>query len=801
MSKQKKIIISNTDSEADTCRKEVLPKLYESSWDDDKILEQRYFTDGKIMVLGRKAKRKEGKKADYILRYSRDYPIAVVEAKKSYKKAADGMQQAKEYARILQLNFAYSTNGNEIIEFDFTTGVEKTITKFPTPGKLWQRENKNQSITNLTEQILLKPFFNSDKKPRYYQTIAINRAVKAITEGKKRVLLTLATGTGKTAVSFQIIYKLWFNRWNNSGEHRRPKVLFLADRSVLVQDPHSKDFSVFGDARCLLPDDRFTLSREVYFSTYQAIAEDANRVGLFRKFPKDFFDLIVIDECHRGSASDDSNWRVILNYFSNSVQVGLTATPLREDNRDTYQYFGNPLYTYSLKQGIEDGFLAPYIVHRVVPDVDATGFRPQAGQKDKFGNEIPDGIYSTSDFETRLSYLPRTKAVAKHLYNFMVKHGRFDKTIIFCVDQEHADHMRRELSNLNHDLVKQNPNYIVRIVAEEGEIGKGFLSKFMDIDEEIPVIVTTSKLLSTGVDVQTCKNIVLFRQVNSMTEFKQIVGRGTRVREDKGKLFFTILDYTGSATRNFADPEFDGEPPLISTEDINEEGETIEGTYEEELPEQASEFQDEFDGLDDTDLETEIVGENRVRKYYIEEGEVTIAAESVQVLDSYGKLRTVQFTKYAKEKIQTMFPSYNLFLSNWNKLEQRQIIIKELENQGISIEQLENNIKTKELDLFDLICFVAYDLKPKTRKERAELVKKGKADFFEQYSDKAKEILNMILDKYAVYGLRKDDDINTLLKLPPISEQGNIIEIAKEFGGIENLRKALDELQLLLFAA
>ncbi|MFW9969650.1 MAG: EcoAI/FtnUII family type I restriction enzme subunit R [Candidatus Odinarchaeota archaeon] len=801
MSKSKKIIIPNQDSEADTCRKEILPKLYESKWDDDKILEQRYFTDGKIIVLGRKAKRKEGKKADYILRYSRDYPIAVVEAKKRYKKAADGLQQAKEYAEILQLNFAYATNGTEIIEFDFKTGIEKTISSFPTPAELWQRENQENVLSEFSEEILLKPFFNSDKKPRYYQTIAINRAVKSISEGKKRILLTLATGTGKTSVAFQIIYKLWFNRWNNSKEHRRPKILFLADRSVLVQDPHSKDFSVFGDARCLLPDDRFTLSREVYFSTYQAIAEDTNRVGLFRKFPKNFFDLIVIDECHRGSASDDSSWRVILEYFLNAVQVGMTATPLREDNKDTYMYFGNPLYTYSLKQGIEDGFLAPYIVHRIVPDVDATGYRPHAGQKDKFGNEIPDGIYSTPDFETRLSYLPRTKAIARHLYTYMCKNGRFDKTIIFCVDQEHADHMRREMSNLNSNLVQQYPNYIVRIVAEEGEIGKGFLSKFMDIDEEIPVIVTTSKLLSTGVDVQTCKNIVIFRQVNSMTEFKQIVGRGTRVREDKDKLFFTILDYTGSATRNFADPDFDGEPPLISTENIDEEGQTIEGTYEEEVPEQLEETENEFDDFDES--ETEIIegtGE-RIRKYYVEEGEVTIAAESVQILDSYGKLRTVQFTQYAKEKINIMFPSYNIFLSNWSNLDQRKTIVEELESQGISIEQLEENTKTKDLDPFDLICYVAYDLKPKTRKERAELLKKNKTDFFMQYSDKAKEILNMVLDKYTDYGLRKEDDINNLLKLPPISEQGNIIEIAKEFGGIENLRKALDELQILLFAA
>lgn len=790
------IHIFDNDSEADTCRKDVLPKFYASDWKDEQILEQRTFTDGKIIVIGRKAKRKKAKRFDYLLRYSQNYPLAIVEAKVRYKLAADGMQQAKDYARILGLKFAYSTNGTDILEFDFITGIEKPVSKYPTPTELWNRLNQKEPITPEIQETFLKPFLATQgKEIRYYQRIAINIAVKTILEGKKRALLTLATGTGKTIIAFQIIYKLWNNRWNTKGEHRRPKILFLADRSILVTDPHAKDFSVFGDARCLVPEEGLPSSREIYFSTYQSLAEDSNRVGAFRNLPKDFFDLIVVDECHRGSASDDSNWRIILEYFNTSVQLGLTATPQRDDNKDTYAYFGNPLYTYSLKQGIEDGFLAPYLVHRIVTETDATGFRPEDGQRDDNGELIPDGIYSTPDFENSLSYLPRTKAVVKHLYHFMLKNGRFDKTIVFCVNQEHADQFRREISNLNNDLVQKYPDYAVRIVSEEGDVGKGHLGKFMDIDEPLPVIVTTSKLLSTGVDVQTCKNIVLFKTVNSPTEFKQIIGRGTRVREDKEKLFFTILDYTGSATRNFADPDFDGEPPLITEAEINGEGEVIPGT-ETIITDTEPLFEnddDEFEGNINDD------GGQPRRKYYISEGEVTIAAETVQILDASGKLRTVQFTQFAKEQITTMFPSINDFRSRWNDLKERKHIIEELENNGISIEQLMDITKQKETDPFDLLCFVAFDLKPLTRKQRADLLKKNKPDFFAHYSDRAKQVLNMILEKYVEFGLNQIRP--DIISAEPIRREGNEIEIVNEFGGMDKYKQAIEQLQTLLYAA
>lgn len=791
------IHIIDNDSEADTCRKFVLPKLKdESSWIDDQILEQRPFTAGKIIVIGRVGRRKKAKKADYLLRYSQNFLIAVVEAKRQYKTAAEGMQQAKEYAQILGLKFAYATNGKEILEFNFISGLENKIEKFPTPTELWNRLNSIEPVKTEIQETLLKPFVATPgKEIRYYQQLAINKAIKVILDGKQRALLTLATGTGKTTVAFQIIYKLWNNRWNTKGEHRRPKILFLADRSVLVSDPHAKDFSLFGDARCLVPEEGLTSSREVYFSTYQSLAEDTNRVGAFRTLPRDFFDLIVIDECHRGSSSDDSNWRIILEYFNQSVQLGLTATPLRDDNKDTYAYFGNPLYTYSLRQGIEDGFLAPYIVHRIVTEADATGWRPHEGQLDANGQVIPDGMYATPDFENSLSLLPRTKAVAKHLYDFMLKNGRFDKSIVFCVDQEHADQFRREISNLNADLVRQYPDYAVRIVSEEGDVGKGHLGKFMDIDEPIPVVVTTSRLMSTGVDVPTCKNIVLFRMVNSMTEFKQIIGRGTRVREDKQKLFFTILDYTGSATRNFADPDFDGEPPLITEEEIDNNGEAIPGTYE-EFPEPPAYDEDDFE--DFTGNIQDDGGENDRRKYYVTEGEMGIAIETIQIIDPVtGRLITVQLSQYAKEKIKTMFPSVNDFRSHWNNLEERKQIIEQLENNGISIEQLMEITKQKEADPFDLLCFVAYDLKPQTRKQRAELLKKNKTDFFSQYSEKAQQVLQMIIDKYIDFGLNQIRP--DIISVDPFTQQGNTIEIVNEFGGFDQFKKAIEEIQTVLY--
>jgi type I restriction enzyme, R subunit len=453
------------DTEADTCRKYVLPKLYAAGWTDDQISEQRYFTDGRIVIAGTKVRRRPQKRADYLLRYSRDFPLAVVEAKAAYKKPAAGFQQAKEYAEILGLKFAYATNGQGIIEHDFLTGRDNELGTFPAPGELWNRLRTKEGISDEIASRLLTPYYRQPgKTPRYYQDIAINRAVQAILQGKRRVLLTLATGTGKTVVAFQICWKLWNSRWNRTGEYRRPRILYLADRNVLVDVPKDQTFVPFGDARWKIEGEAIK-SREMYFSTYQAIAKDERRPGLYREYPADFFDLIIVDECHRGSASDESNWRDILEYFEPAYQLGMTATPLREDNRDTYKYFGNPLYIYSLRQGIDDGFLAPYRVHRIVTTADAAGWRPGKGELDRYGREIPDAEYGTRDFERTVSLKARTEAIARNVTDFLKRTDRWGKTIVFCVDQEHAEDMRKALNNLNADLAQKQPSYVVRITS------------------------------------------------------------------------------------------------------------------------------------------------------------------------------------------------------------------------------------------------------------------------------------------------------------------------------------------------
>src|SRR5437899_3309735 len=579
-------------TEADTCRKYVLPKLYAAGWTDDQISEQKSFTDGRIVVAGTKVKRIPSKRLGYHLQYRRYLPIAVVEAKTIYAKPGDGLQQAKEYAQILGLKFAYATNGHGIVEHDFLTGQDNDLDGFPSPEELWSRLRKAEAIDDKMAERLLTPYYHlSGKSPRYYQEIAINGAVQSILQGKRRVLLTLATGTGKTVIAFQICYKLWNSRWNRAGEHRRPRILYLADRNVLVDDPKDKIFAPFGDARWKI-EGKVIKSREMYFATYQAIARDERRPGLYREFARDFFDLIIVDECHRGSARDESNWREILEYFEPAFQIGMTATPLREDNRDTYRYFGNPLYLYSLRQGIDDGFLAPYRVHRIVTTADAAGWRPTKGELDRYGREIPDAEYGTKDFERAVALKARTDAIARNLTDFLKKTDRYAKTIVFCVDQEHAEEMRKAINNLNTDITKEHPDYTARVVSDEGKIGRGHLDRFNELETLVHAIRTTSHIMTTGVDVPTCKNIVLARVINSMTEFKQIIGLGTRVREDYGKLYFNIVDYTGSATRLFADPEFDGEPALIDEEAIDASGEVIEfaeQTIEEPLVEETDE--------------------------------------------------------------------------------------------------------------------------------------------------------------------------------------------------------------------
>ncbi|MCA1948844.1 MAG: DEAD/DEAH box helicase family protein [Armatimonadetes bacterium] len=778
-------------TEADTCRKFVLPKLYAAGWNDDQISEQRTFTDGRIMVAGAKVWRRPKKRADYLLRYRPGLMLAVVEAKASYKSPSDGLQQAKEYAQILDLKFAYATNGHGIVEFDFLTGRETVLESYPSPEQLWQRLQTHLDLKGEDQQqhFLAPPLPVPDKPLRYYQEIAVNRVMRALLSGQRRVLINMATGTGKTDVAFQICWKLWSTRWNRTGEARRPRILFLSDRSILVDDPKAKQFAPFGDAAWKIEGEAVK-SRELYFATYQAIAKDERRPGLYHEYSPEFFDLVIVDECHRGSARDDSNWREILTWFSPAFQLGMTATPLREDNRDTYEYFGAPVYTYSLRQGIEDGFLAPYRVHRIVTDVDATGWRPSKDELDRYGRPIPDEEYQTPDFDKIVALRARTEGIARNIVGFLQKSDPYAKTIVFCVDQEHADEMRRAINNCSAELARQHPDYVVRVTAEEGDIGRGYLSRFQELETLTPVVVTTSKLLTTGVDVPTCKNIAIVRVINSMTEFKQIIGRGTRVRPDYGKLWFSILDYTGSATRLFADPDFDGEP--------------IETPTETRLPEPIPEPPSEPTTYPEPTWQGEALHdapEPVLRKFYVDGGSVAIAAHVVYELDSSGKkLRVVKFTDYASEQVRSIVPSAAELRSRWTRAEERAAILQALEARGVALEQLAENTCRPEADPFDLLCHVAYNAPLRTRRERAERLRKGRLDFWDYFQPEAREILQEILEKYVEHGTG-GFSIPDILKVPPLADHGNVLEIAGKFGGPEQLRAAVEQMQTLLYEA
>lgn len=792
-------------TEADTCRKYVVPLLQRAGWDDapHMINEQRSFTDGRVVFVAGRAKRGKQKRADYILRYRPDYALAIVEAKSFYKHASDGVQQAKEYAQILQLKFAYATNGREIIEIDFFTGKETERKDFPTPDELWRRQREALGLADdvAAERILTPARPDPGKPLRYYQEVAVNRAVEAIVTGQKQALLTLCTGAGKTQVAFQICWKLWNAGWNRRGDFRKPKILYLADRSVLVDDPMAKDFAPFGDARFKITEGKVSKSRDIYFAIYQAIAEDANREGLFREFAPDFFDLVIVDECHRGSARDESSWRRILEYFTPAFQLGMTATPLRDDNRDTYAYFGKPLYTYSLAQGIADGFLAPYRVHRVITDYDAAGWRPSRGEVDRYGREVPDEEYGTKDFERVVALRARTEAISRHLTEFLKNSDRFGKTIVFCVDQEHASEMRRALGNLNADLQVQYPDYVCRVTADEGDIGAAHRAKFQDVETKTPVILTTSQLLTTGVDAPTCRNIVLARVVGSMSEFKQIIGRGTRLREDYGKLFFNILDYTGTATANFADAAFDGEPTAETITQIGPDGETIKTETEENPPTEPPDDEPTGEVTGGPGGLPPETGEEAPRKFYVDGGEVEIIHHLVYELDTDGKRLTCKaLTDWTGEKVRALYPSAAQLRADWTVADKRKAIVEELAERGIDLEMLATDVGRPEDDPFDLLCHLAWNAPLRTRRERAQRLRHESQKFFERYGTEARAVLEALLDKYADHGAAQFV-LPDVLKIPPISELGNPTEIARRFGGPQQMRVAVDAMTTLIYAA
>jgi type I restriction enzyme R subunit len=789
--------------EKDTCRDYVLPRLQAAGWNDDQIQEQFPITDGRIITVGKKHRRDDPLRADYVLQYRPGVPIAVVEAKREYAIPGEGLQQAKDYAQLLDLPFAYSTNGKEIVEDDHNTGLETDrLMTFPSPDDLWARYRAWKGIVDDAAAAgVLLPFNralrNADgsvKEPRYYQRTAINRAVAAILDGEKRLLLTMATGTGKTFVSMQIVWKLWDSGWR-AGRH--PRILYLADRNILVDQPMNNEYvPAFGEGPIWKLRGEAKAGREIYFALYQALADSGeDPSGIFRQFAPDFFDLVIVDECHRGSAHSDSSWRVVLEYFAQATQLGMTATPRREETADSYEYFGDPLFEYSLAQGIQDGFLAPYRVRRVVLSPDAYGWRPDQGQLDRFGKEIPPHLYTTKEFERVVSLLVRTEEAAKHLTKYLRDTDRWAKTIVFCVDQEHADQMRRALHNANADLAKRHRDYVVRIVSDEGKTGAGHLSNFADTERDTPVIATTSQLLSTGVDLPTVGNIVLFRPIGSMVLFKQMIGRGTRVFPDADKLSFEIIDYA-NATKLFADPAFDGPPERVDYEEVDEEGNLIEATVVEEQPPVFESGDADRRPLDPDDPAVE-----PRRKFYVDDTEVWLVAEAIYYMDpATSKLRLVEYRDFVTDTVRSLFPDPNHLRSTWRSRVGRHDVLEALERHEIDVEELAERTGLKQADPLDMLVHLAWNQPLATRGDRVRRVRNEHSDFFAAYEPAAREVLTELLDKYSEHGISQLDDLN-VLEVSPLSALGSPAEIAGRFGSSEDLRRAVEELGELVYAA
>jgi type I restriction enzyme, R subunit len=809
-------------SERDICTKFITPAIKQAGWDEmAQIREEVGFTKGRIIVRGKLVSRGKAKRADYVLYFKPNIPIALIEAKDNTHSVGDGIQQGLEYATTLEIPFVFSSNGDGFVFHDRTgTSAEKeanlALDAFPSPDELWAKYRAWKGLTREAEDIVLQDYFEdgSGKSPRYYQVNAVNAAIEAIAKGRNRVLLVMATGTGKTYTAFQIIWRLW-----KAG--RKKRILYLADRNVLIDQTMVNDFRPFGAAMAKLSTSAKTIERddgtsaelttaldkkrridtayEIYLGLYQAITGPEERQKLFREFSPGFFDLIVIDECHRGSAAADSAWREILHHFSGATQIGMTATPKETEYVSNIHYFGKPVYSYSLKQGIRDGFLAPYKVIKIHIDRDVEGYRPEKGQLDREGEEVEDRIYNAKDFDRTLVLDDRTRLVARKVTEFLKESGdRFQKSIVFCVDEEHAARMRQALVNENKDLCDDNHRYVMRITGSDAE-GQAQLGNFTDPESRYPVLVTTSRLLSTGVDAQTCRVIVLDRAVGSMTEFKQIVGRGTRVHEDTRKFYFTLLDFRG-ATSHFADPDFDGEPvqiyepgaddPIAPPEpgpggDLDEEG----------IPYDAGEDEVIIDGAP-PDITIDQGGEKR-RKIYVDGVGAIIIAERVEYLDENGKLVTETLRDFTKAALKRRFASLDDFLKRWKSAERKQAIVEELAAEGLPLDPLAEEVG-KDFDPFDLICHVAFDRPPLTRRERAESVRKR--DVFTRHGGQARAVLDALLAKYQDEGVLNLGDPR-VLQIAPFDRMGTPLQLIKHFGTRLDFERAVRELQSALYEA
>ena len=802
-------------SERDIITKYILPAIENAGWNkQSQIREEVTFTAGRIFVKGKKTKRGEKKRADIILYFKPNIPVAVIEAKDNKHTVGAGMQQALEYANTLDIPVAISSNGDGfVIQYRKNCGGTDSsgkaivsenadLTHFPTPSELWKcyKRYNNLETGKAEETSLCSYFFDAGgRSPRYYQRIAINRTVEAIARGQNKILLVMATGTGKTYTAFQIIYRLW-----KSGCKKR--ILYLADRTNLITQTKKGDFKYFKDKCHIIRHKQIDKSYEIYLALYQGLTNYDEETDAYKQFSPDFFDLIVVDECHRGSVDEDKAWHKILSYFSSATQIGMTATPKETKTLSNIEYFGEPIYTYSLKQGIDDGFLAPYKVLRVGMNVDLEGYRPEHGKTDINGELVEDRLYNTKDFDRTIVIDERTNLVAKKIMEYLTNSDPMAKTIVFCVDIEHAERMRQALLKYApQEITAKSDKYIVRITGDD-PVAKGYLEDFINPEERFPVIATTSKLMTTGTDAKTCKLIVLDSNIGSMTEFKQIIGRGTRVEEDYGKLYFTIIDFR-NVTDKFADKDFDGAPVKIkesNQDDSISEGIIDDGNGDEQIDPVTGEsvqFEEIYDtgdtagGLEINEDEPDYGGTRE--KVYIAGVDVSILNERHQFLDPNGKLITCSLKEYTKTGICTSYRSMDSFLQAWNDADKKQAIIEELENQGVSFAELKEEIKS-DLDIFDLICHIAWDAPALTRHERAKNVRKR--NYWTKYGDKARKVLEALLDKYAEEGIENLESMK-VLTTPPLDKLGTATELINVFGGKPQYLAALRELENEIYRA